>query len=81
MTAQAGGLTITFDPSAMPAGAALSFGYFQLSSGEQQADFVLINATRNTCTSTPPDLNGSPSGYGQSDSFGLLYGGPGPSGS
>ena len=34
-----------------------------------------------TCTSRPPDPNGLPDGYGQSDSFGLLYGGPGPSGS
>ncbi|MGH3845317.1 MAG: hypothetical protein ACRDS0_28390 [Pseudonocardiaceae bacterium] len=73
--------TITIDPSAMPAGAELSFGYFQLPSGEQQADFVLINSNSYTCTSTPPDLNGPPGGYGQSDSFGLLYGGPGPAGS
>ena len=34
-----------------------------------------------TCTSTPPDPNGPPDGYGQSDSLGLLYGGPGPAGS
>jgi hypothetical protein len=77
--------TITFDPSAMPAGAELSFGYFQLSSGEdageQQADVVLIDTNSYTCTSTPPDPNGPPNGYGQSDSLGLLYGGPGPAGS
>ncbi len=77
--------TITIDPSAMPAGAELSFGYFQLSSGqysgEQQADVVLINTGSYTCTSTPPDPNDPPSGYGESDSLGLLYGGPGPSGS
>jgi hypothetical protein len=73
--------TITIDPSAMPAGAELSFGYFQLPSGEQQADFVLIDTNSYTCTSTPPDPNGPPDGYGQSDSFGLLYGGPGPAGS
>jgi hypothetical protein len=76
--------TITIDPSAMPAGAELSFGYFQLSSGaysgEQQAELVLINTNSYTCTSTPPDPNGPPVGYGQSDSFGLLYGGPGPAG-
>ncbi len=77
--------TIMIDPSAIPAGAELSFGYFQLSSGqyagEQQADVVLVNTGSSTCTSTPPDPNGPPAGYGQSDSLGLLYGGPGPSGS
>ena len=77
--------TITIDPSAMPAGAELSVGYFQLSSGpaagEQQADVALIDTSSNTCTSTPPDPNGSPAGYGESDSMGLLYGGPGPAGS
>jgi hypothetical protein len=73
--------TITIDPSAMPAGTELSFGHFQLSSGQQQADFVLIDSGSYTCTSAPPDPNGPPDGYGQSDSFGLLYGGPGPAGS
>jgi hypothetical protein len=77
--------TITIDPSAMPAGAELSVGYFQLSSGEaageQQADVVLIDTSSYTCTSTPPDPNGPPAGYGESDSMGLLYGGPGPAGS
>ena len=77
--------TITIDPSAMPAGAELSVGYFQLSSGpaagEQQADVALIDTTSNTCTSTPPNPNGPPAGYGESDSLGLLYGGPGPAGS
>ena len=29
--------TITFNPAAMPAATELSFGYFQLSSGQQQA--------------------------------------------
>ncbi len=84
-TPQSGAQTITIDPSAIPAGAELSFGYFQLSSGpasgEQQANVVLINSSSYTCTSTPPDLNGSPAGYGEPDSLGLLYGGPGPSGS
>jgi hypothetical protein len=77
--------TITFDPSAMPAGAELSFGYFQLNSGqysgEQQAEIVLVTTNSYTCTSTAPDPNSPPSGYGESDSFGLLYGGPGPAGS
>jgi len=73
--------TITIDPSAMPAGAELSVGYFQLSSGEQQADVVLIDTSSYTCTSTPPDPNGPPVGYDESDSLGVLYGGPGPAGS
>lgn len=73
--------TITIDPSAIPAGAELSVGYFQLSSGEQQADVVLVATGSYTCTSTPPDPNGPPAGYGESDSLGVLYGGPGPSGS
>jgi hypothetical protein len=77
--------TITIDPSAMPAGAELSVGYFQLGSGEdageQQADVVLIDSNSYACTSTPPDPNGPPEGYGQSDSLGLLYGAPGPAGS
>ena len=66
--------TITIDPSAMPSGAELSIGDFQLADGEQQANAVLINTSSYTCTSTPPSLN-SPG----NDSFGLLYGGPGPS--
>lgn len=67
--------TITIDPAAMPAGTELSLGYFQLPSGEQQANFVLIDTSSYTCSSTPPDL------AGQSDGLGLLYGGPGPAGS
>ena len=77
--------TITIDPSAMPAGAELSIGYFQLSSGEyagsQQADVVLIDTSSYTCSSTPPDPNGPPAGYDESDSLSVLYGGPGPAGS
>jgi hypothetical protein len=46
--------TITFNPSAMPAGTELSFGVFRFSSGEQQADFVLINSSSYTCTATRP---------------------------
>ena len=76
---------ITIDPSAMPAGTELSVGNFQLTSGqysgEQQADVVLIDTGSYTCTSTPPDPDGPPAGYGESDSLGLLYGGPGPAGS
>ena len=58
---------------------------FQLSSGEysgeQQADLVLIDTSSYTCSSTPPDPNGLPDGYGPSDGIGVLYGGPGPAGS
>jgi hypothetical protein len=46
--------TVTFSPSAMPTGTELSFGIFQLSSLEQQDDFVLMNSSSYTCTSTPP---------------------------
>jgi len=67
--------TITIDPAAMPAGTELSVGDFQLSSGEQQAEFVLIDTSSYTCSSTPPGPNGP------SDGIGLLYGGPGPAGS
>jgi hypothetical protein len=77
--------TITIDPSAMPAGTELSVGYFQLSSGpaagEQQADVVLIDTGSCTCSTTPPDPDGLPAGYGPSDGIGELYGGPGPAGS
>jgi hypothetical protein len=77
--------TITIDPAAMPAGTELSVGDFQLSSGEysggQQADFVLIDTSSYTCSTTPPGPNGLPDGYGPSDGIGLLYGGPGPAGS
>jgi hypothetical protein len=77
--------TMTIDPSAIPAGTELSVGNFQLTSGaysgEQQADFVLIDASSYTCSSTPPDPNSLPDGYGPADGIGLLYGGPGPAGS
>ena len=72
---------ITIDPSAMPACTELSIGDFQLSSGEQQADFILIDTSSYTCSSTPPDPNRLPDGYGPSDGIGMLYGGPGPAGS
>jgi hypothetical protein len=74
---------MTIDPAAMPAGTELSVGNFQLSSGEyagqQQADFVLIDTSSYTCSSTPPDPNGLPAGYGPADGMGLLYGGHGRS--
>jgi hypothetical protein len=77
--------SITIDPSAIPVGTELSVGDFQLSSGElagqQLADFVLIDTSSYTCSSIPPDPNGLPDGYGPSDGFGVLYGGPGPAGS
>ena len=73
--------TITIDPSAMPAGAELSIGYFQLSPGEQQANVVLIDTSSYTCTSTPPDFPTPPAGSDESDSLGVRYSGPGPTGS
>jgi hypothetical protein len=75
--------TITINPAAMPAGTELSIGNFQLSSGEyagqQQADFVLIDTSSYTCSSTPLDPNGLPAGYGPADGMGLQYGGHGRS--
>jgi hypothetical protein len=77
--------TITIDPGAIPAGTELSIGIFQFSSGElsgqQQADVLLINTSSYTCSSSPPDPNGLPDGYGPSDGLGLLYNGGGPAGS
>ncbi len=61
--------TITIDPAAMPAGTELSFGDFQLSTGQQQASFALIDTSSYTCTSTPPGPAGPPDGSQ------LLYGG------
>jgi hypothetical protein len=48
--------TFSFNPAALPADTELSFGIFQLSSDQQQADFALINTNSYTCTSTPPPL-------------------------
>lgn len=45
--------TVTFNPSAMPAGTELSFGNFQLANG-QQTSFALIDTGAYTCTSTAP---------------------------
>lgn len=41
------------NPAAMPAGTELSFGYFQLSSGQETAA-GLIDTSSYTCTSTAP---------------------------
>jgi len=68
-------IMITIDPSAMPAGAALSVGDFLLGSGQQQASLALIDTSAYTCSSIPPGPEGPPGG------FQLLYGGPGPAGS
>ncbi len=61
--------TITIDPATMPAGTELSFGDFQLTTGEQQASFALIDASSYVCTSTPPGPACPPDGAQ------LLYGG------
>lgn len=45
--------TVTFHPAAMPPGAELSFGNFQLASS-QQTSFTLIDTGSYTCTSTAP---------------------------
>jgi hypothetical protein len=45
--------TVTFNPSAMPAGTELSFGNFQLAS-RQETSFALIDTGSYTCTSTAP---------------------------
>jgi hypothetical protein len=45
--------TVTFNPSAMPAGTELSFGNFQLANG-QQTSFALIDTGAYTCTGTAP---------------------------
>jgi hypothetical protein len=66
---------LTIDPSAIPSGTALSVGDFQLTTGEQQADMDLIDTSSYSCTSTPPTLGPGTPGLG------VLYGGPGPSGS
>jgi hypothetical protein len=70
--------TITIDPSKIPAGTELTVGHFNLQSGEQQANFSLMSPSSYTCTSTPPDMS-KPDTSDQD--LGLLYGGPGPSGS
>jgi hypothetical protein len=70
--------TITIDPSKIPARTELTVGDFNLPTGEQQANFSLMNSSSYTCTSTPPDMS-KPDTSDQD--LGLLYGGPGQSGS
>ncbi len=60
--------TITFDPSSLPAGTELSFGYFQLQDGQQQAMVALIDTSSYTCSTSVPSMS-------TSGGFGLLYGG------
>jgi hypothetical protein len=62
--------TITIDPAAIPAGAELSFGDFQLPTGQQQVSYVLIDTSAYTCTTTPPGP------AGPADGSQILYGGP-----
>ncbi len=73
---------MTIDPSQIPSGTELSVGYFKLTSGpatgEQQANMSLINTNSHTCSNTPPDMTKPDT---SSQDFGVLYGGPGPSGS
>lgn len=57
--------TITFNPSALPTGTELSFGIFQLNSGEGQADVTLINSSSYTCTNTPPQAPQPPTNGAQ----------------
>jgi hypothetical protein len=65
--------TITFNPAAMPAGTELSFGFFQLTGGGQQASFALIDTSSYSCASTAPGPAGPPEGAQ------LVYGAqPGP---
>jgi hypothetical protein len=45
--------TMMINPAAMPAGTELSFGYFELSSGQETLD-TLIDTSSYTCTSTAP---------------------------
>ena len=46
-------LTFTINPAAMPAGTELSFGNFQLTTGQTTA-FALIATNSYTCSKTPP---------------------------
>ncbi|HEY2553597.1 MAG TPA: hypothetical protein VGI64_23815 [Streptosporangiaceae bacterium] len=59
--------TITIDPAAMPAGAALGISDFQLASGQQLSTMVLISAGSYSCNGTPPPA--------PSDGYQALYGG------
>ena len=66
--------TVTIDPAAMPAGTELSFGYFQLTRGQQQTSLALIDTNSYSCTSTPLGPAGPPGSR-------LLYVAPDPAGS
>jgi hypothetical protein len=63
-TGPKGSRTMTINPSAMPAGTELSFGYFQLASAGgtgrpgQEAVIELIDTSSYTCTSTAPATPG-----------------------
>jgi len=68
-------LSVTIDPAAIPAGAALSIGDFQLGPDRQQADMALIDTSSSTCSSTPPGPDGPPGGTQ------IIFGGSGQAGS
>jgi len=68
-------LSVTIDPAAIPAGAALSIGDFQLGPDRQQADMALIDTSSSTCSSTPPGPAGPPGGTQ------IIFGGSGQAGS
>ena len=68
-------LSVTIDPAAIPAGAALSIGDFQLGPDQQQADLALIDTSSSTCSSTPPGPDGPPGGTQ------IIFGGSGQAGS
>jgi hypothetical protein len=53
VTAQKDSDTVTINPAAMPAGAELSFGYFQLSPGQETA-MGLIETSSYSCASAVP---------------------------
>jgi hypothetical protein len=72
---------LTIDPSQIPAGTELTVGNFHdvgQDGREQQANFSLMNSSSYTCTSTPPEMLEPDTSDGD---IGVLYGGPGPSGS
>ena len=72
---------ITIDPSQIPSGTELSFGYFKLTSGpnagNQQINVSLINRSSFSCSTTPPDTATMESNY--DGSFNMTSG-YGPSG-
>jgi hypothetical protein len=68
--------TITIDPTAMPAGAELSFGEFKLRMGVQLASFALIDKGSYTCSNSPP--TDSPTSSATHGGLIRLYGLDGP---